>query len=81
MDSLLSSTVPKSLEIYIMKIYFILIDYLQDDESDIRDAVAEIVSKTILQHNVHNFILLIFLFFIFNYKHFIYYTFVHININ
>jgi len=51
MDSLLSSSVPKSLEIYIMKIYFILIDYLQDDESDIRDAVAEIVSKTILQHN------------------------------
>ncbi|OUM58577.1 hypothetical protein PIROE2DRAFT_16103, partial [Piromyces sp. E2] len=51
MDSLLSKNVPPSLEMYIMKIYFILIDYLQDDESEIRDAVAKIVSKIILQHN------------------------------
>ncbi|ORX64464.1 hypothetical protein BCR32DRAFT_273100 [Anaeromyces robustus] len=51
MDSLLSTDIPKSLEVYIMKIYFILIDYLQDDESDIRDAVTEIVSKNILHQN------------------------------
>jgi len=54
MDSLLSNNVSPSLEMYIMKIYFILIDYLQDDESEIRDAVAEIVSKIILQHNVRH---------------------------
>eukprot|EP00833_Pecoramyces_ruminatium_P003379 jgi/Orpsp1_1/1177411/evm.model.c7180000061356.2 len=51
MKLLLSHNIPKSLEEYIMKIYFILIDYLQDDESDIRDNVTEIVSKTILQQN------------------------------
>ncbi|ORY85863.1 hypothetical protein LY90DRAFT_158101 [Neocallimastix californiae] len=51
MEFLLSHDVPELLNEYIMKIYFILIDYLQNDESNIRDSVTRIVSKTILQQN------------------------------
>jgi len=57
MEFLLSHDVPELLNEYIMKIYFILIDYLQNDESNIRDSVTRIVSKTILQQNVSRYYL------------------------